>query len=46
MASKILGKPLIERVAGIDLMVNLVKLADPNNYKIFFSELKKRLLKK
>lgn len=35
-ASKVLGKPLKERVAGIDLMENLVQLAHQENYKIFF----------
>ena len=35
-ASKFLGKPLEERVAGIDLMENLVKLAHNKKYKIFF----------
>ncbi|SFN46526.1 N-acetylglucosaminyldiphosphoundecaprenol N-acetyl-beta-D-mannosaminyltransferase [Bizionia echini] len=35
-ASKILGKPLKERVAGIDLMVNLIELAHRKNYKVFF----------
>ena len=35
-ASKFLGKPLKERVAGIDLMQNLVKLAYQKKYKIFF----------
>lgn len=35
-ASKLLGKPLKERVAGIDLMENLVKLAAEKGYKIFF----------
>lgn len=35
-ASKILGKPIPERVAGIDLMQNLVKLAHDNNYTIYF----------
>ena len=34
-ASKFLGNPLKERVAGIDLMVNLVELAHKNNYTIF-----------
>lgn len=34
-ASKLLGKPLKERVAGIDLMENLVKLSAKNNYKIY-----------
>lgn len=35
-ASRVLGKPLKERVAGIDLMVNLVILAAEKKYKIFF----------
>ena len=35
-ASKFLGQPLSERVAGIDLMQNLVKLAYEKNYKVFF----------
>ena len=35
-ASKMLGKPLKERVTGIDLMQNLVKFAYLKNYKIFF----------
>ncbi|GAA0750961.1 WecB/TagA/CpsF family glycosyltransferase [Psychroflexus lacisalsi] len=34
-ASKLLGKPLKERVAGIDLMQNLVELAHQKNYKIY-----------
>ena len=34
-ASKILDKPLKERVSGIDLMINLVELSAKNNYKIF-----------
>ena len=35
-ASKILGNPLPERVAGVDLMENLVEIAWRNGYKIFF----------
>ena len=35
-ASRFLGKPLKERVAGIDLMTNLVDLANKKKYKIFF----------
>jgi N-acetylglucosaminyldiphosphoundecaprenol N-acetyl-beta-D-mannosaminyltransferase len=35
-AAKFLGKPLPERVAGIDLMTNLVELASKENYKVFF----------
>jgi|TARA_B110000238_G_C15877773_1_gene332123 N-acetylglucosaminyldiphosphoundecaprenol N-acetyl-beta-D-mannosaminyltransferase len=34
-AANFLNKPLKERVAGIDLMENLVKLAYKNNHKIF-----------
>ncbi len=44
-ASKILGQPLKERVAGIDLMSNLVKLADQKNYKIFFFGAKEEVVK-
>lgn len=35
-ASQILGTPLPERVAGIDLMTNLVELAAEKKYRIFF----------
>lgn len=35
-ASRLLGKPLPERVAGIDLMENLVQMAHQNRFKIFF----------
>lgn len=35
-ASRILGRPLKERVAGIDLMEKLVKIAYLNGYKVFF----------
>lgn len=35
-ASKFLGHPLQERVSGIDLMENLVKLSSEKKYKIFF----------
>jgi len=45
-ASKRLKKPLKERVAGIDLMQNLVKLAFQNNYKIFFFGAKEEIVKK
>ena len=45
-ASKILGKPLKGRVAGIDLMQNLVKLAHKENYKVFFFGAKKEIVKK
>lgn len=45
-ASKILGKPLKERVAGIDLMINLVQLAYQKNYKIFFFGANEEAVKK
>jgi N-acetylglucosaminyldiphosphoundecaprenol N-acetyl-beta-D-mannosaminyltransferase len=35
-AAKFLNKPLKERVAGIDLMQNLIKLAASKKYKIYF----------
>lgn len=35
-ASKFLGKPLKERVAGIDLMEKLVELAHAKSYRIYF----------
>ncbi|TYB74200.1 WecB/TagA/CpsF family glycosyltransferase [Bizionia saleffrena] len=44
-ASKILGKPLKERVAGIDLMVNLVALAHQKKYKVFFFGAKEAVVK-
>jgi len=44
-ASKVLRKPLKERVAGIDLMVNLVELAYQKNYKIFFFGAKEEVVK-
>ena len=44
-ASQILGKPLPERVAGIDLMEELVKLAAEKNYRIFFLGAKEGIVK-
>ncbi|WP_034042339.1 WecB/TagA/CpsF family glycosyltransferase [Wocania ichthyoenteri] len=44
-ASKVLGKPLKERVAGIDLMIELVRLAHQNQYKIFFFGAKEDVVK-
>ena len=35
-ASRFLGKPLKERVAGVDLMERIVEEAFKNNYRIFF----------
>ena len=44
-ASKILGSPLKERVAGIDLMTRLVELAHKKKYKIFFFGAKEEVVK-
>ncbi len=44
-ASKVLGKPLKERVAGIDLMINLVALAYEKGYKVFFFGAKEDVVK-
>lgn len=44
-ASKVLGKPLKERVAGIDLMISLVDLAYKKKYKIFFFGAKEEIVK-
>jgi N-acetylglucosaminyldiphosphoundecaprenol N-acetyl-beta-D-mannosaminyltransferase len=45
-ASRLLGRPLPERVTGMDLMVNLVKLAHLRNYRIFFLGAKEEVVKK
>lgn len=45
-AAKILGQPLPERVAGIDLMTNLVELASKRKYRIFFFGAKEEVVKK
>lgn len=44
-ASRFLGKPLKERVAGIDLMVNLVEMAHKNHNKIFLFGAKEDVVK-
>lgn len=44
-ASQILNMPLPERVAGIDLMENLVKLAHEKKYRIFFLGAKEEVVK-
>ena len=44
-AANFLNKPLKERVAGIDLMENLVELAYKNNYKIFLFGAKEEVVK-
>ena len=45
-ASKLLNKPLPERVAGIDLMEEMVKLASKRGYRIFFLGAKEKVVKK
>ncbi len=45
-ASKVLKKPLKERVAGIDLMQELVKHADKKGYKVYFLGAKEEVVKK
>jgi N-acetylglucosaminyldiphosphoundecaprenol N-acetyl-beta-D-mannosaminyltransferase len=45
-ASRILKQPLPERVAGIDLMEQLVKLAALKKYKIYFLGAKEEVVKK
>ena len=45
-AAKFLNKPLKERVAGIDLMENLVELAYKNNHKIYLFGAKEEVVKK
>jgi len=45
-ASKLLGQPLPERIAGIDLMQELVKLAYMQGYKIFFFGAKEEVVRK
>ncbi len=44
-ASRFLGKPLKERVSGIDLMEQLVELSYKNNFKIFFLGAKEEVVK-
>lgn len=44
-ASRFLGKPIKERVAGIDLMANLVDMAHKNNNKIFLFGAKEEVVK-
>lgn len=45
-ASKILGKPLPERVAGIDLMTALVAMSAQKKYKIFLLGAKEEIVSK
>lgn len=45
-SARLLGKKIPGRVAGIDLMQNLVKLASENKYKCFFLGAKEEVVKK
>ncbi len=45
-ASRILGKPLTERVAGIDLMEKLIELSFQKGYRIFFLGAKEEVVRK
>ena len=45
-AAKKLGVPVTERVAGIDLFLNLVKLADEKGYKIYLFGAKEEVVQK
>lgn len=45
-ASKLLGNKICERVAGIDLMVNLVEYAYKNDRKVYFFGAKEEVVKK
>lgn len=44
-ASRLLNRPLPERVAGIDLMESLVQLAGQRHYRIFFLGAKEEIVK-
>lgn len=46
LASKYLKKPLPERVAGIDLMLDLVQLASKEHYKVFLLGAKQEIVEK
>lgn len=43
-ASKVLGKPLKERVAGIDLMYKLIELAEKKGYSVYFLGAKQHIV--
>ncbi|GIN90671.1 UDP-N-acetyl-D-mannosamine transferase [Siminovitchia terrae] len=45
-ASKILNRPIKERVTGIDLMIQLLKLADKKHYNIFLLGAKEEVVNK
>lgn len=45
-ASKLLKKPLPERVAGIDLMERLLKLSDKKGYRVYFFGAREEVVRK
>lgn len=45
LASKFLGTPVPERVAGIDLMKHLLELSNEKGYSVYFLEQKKTFYK-
>jgi N-acetylglucosaminyldiphosphoundecaprenol N-acetyl-beta-D-mannosaminyltransferase len=46
LASKYMNSPLPERVAGIDLMLELVEVAEKNDYSVFLLGAKQEIVKK
>jgi len=44
--SILVGNPLPERIAGIDIMYQLLKLASKNHYRVFFLGAKQQIVKK
>lgn len=46
MASKYLGKPLPERIAGVDLMQSLLSLSEKKGYAVYFLGAKQKVVEK
>lgn len=46
MASKLLGKPLPERVAGIDLMMHLIALCEQKGYRVYLLGARREVVEK
>lgn len=44
LASRLLKKPLPERVAGIDLMIDLIKLSEDKGYSVYFLGAKQKVV--
>lgn len=45
-ASKLLGRPLKERVTGVDLFYRLIDLAEKRNWRVYFLGAKEEIVKK